>query len=141
MNQKTSGAMKTPIKTLSNYIYSSVCAAVCVVLFSGAAISQSTEVVVGSETTANQLPGMSEFTTSGGTKTGAGTGAQRGCEAGKFCTAGTQGPGGTYSTTFNFEDNMTIDDINRGFTMDYGVDVESHPSNSTLSSCVGGNVM
>jgi len=141
VNQKTSGAMKTPIKTLSNYIYSSVCAAVCVVLFSGAAISQSTEVVVGSETTANQLPGMSEFTTSGGTKTVAGTGAQRGCQAGKFCTAGTQGPGGTYSTTFNFEDNMTIDDINRGFTMDYGVDVESHPSNSTLSSCVGGNVM
>lgn len=133
--------MKTPSKTLTNCIYSSVCAAVCVMLFSGAAISQSTEVVVGSETTANQLPGMSEFTKSGGTKTEAGTGAQRGCEAGKFCTAGTQGPGGTYSTTINFEDNMTIDDINRGFTMDYGVDVESHPSNSTLSSCVGGNVM
>jgi len=138
---QASGTMKIKIKTLTNYIYSSACAFVCVIIFSGAAISQSTEVVVGSETTANQLPGMSEFTKSGGTKTEAGTGAQRGCEAGKFCTAGTQGPGGTYSTTFNFQDNMTIDDINRGFTMDYGVDVESHPSNSTLSSCVGGNVM
>ena len=43
--------------------------------------------------------------------------------------------------TFDLEDNMTIDQINRGFDMDYGVNVESHQSNSVLSTCANGNVM
>lgn len=128
-------------RILRRLIYQSIRAFCIAVVCAGSAYAQSTEIVTGTETTTNFLPSMGEFTTTGGTKTGSGSGSQRGCATGKFCTAGTQGPGGTYSTTFDLEEKMTIDDINRGFTMDYGVDVESHPSNSVLSSCVGGNVM
>ena len=110
---------------------------VCVILLSFSSVAEETEIVTGQETSPNYIPEMSEFTRSGGTNTGGG----RGCASGNFCTAGTQGPGGTYTSTFDLEDNMTLDQINRGFAMDYGVDVESHPSNSVLSSCVGGNVM
>tara|TARA_B100000424_G_scaffold266507_1_gene257769 strand:- start:3592 stop:4914 length:1323 start_codon:yes stop_codon:yes gene_type:complete len=84
---------------------------------------------------------MSGHTRSGGTKVNTGTGTSQGCKSGNFCTAGKQGPGGTYSSTFDLEDNMTIDQINRGFTMDYGMDVDSHVSNSRLASCVNGNTM
>jgi len=94
----------------------------------------SEEIVVGQETTDNLLPGMSEFTQSGGTSVGTGSG----CPSGEFCTAGTNQQGGTFSTTFDLEDSMTIDDINRGFKLDYSVDVKSHRSNSTLASCTGG---
>ena len=128
-------------RTLRRFIYQSIWAFCIAVACAGSAYAQGTEVVTGTETTTNFLPSMGEFTTTGGTKTGPGSGSQRGCATGKFCTAGTQGPGGTYSTTFDLEEKMTIDDINRGFTMDYEVDVESHPSNSVLSSCVGGNAM
>ena len=89
------------------------------------------------ETTSNYLPNMSDFTTSGGTNTGGG----RGCSSGNFCTAGKQGPGGTYTSTFDFKNNMTTDQINKGFDINYGVDVKSHPSNSVLPSCVDGNTM
>ena len=99
--------------------------------------AEETEIVTGQETSSNYIPNISEFTRSGGTNTGGG----RGCSSGNFCTAGKQGPGGTYSSTFDLEDNMTIDQINRGFDMNYGVDVESHQSNSVLASCSGGNVM
>jgi len=99
--------------------------------------AEETEIVTGQETSPNYIPGMSEFTRSGGTNTGGG----RGCTSGNFCTAGKQGPGGTYTSTFDLEDNMTIDQINRGFDMNYGVDVESHQSNSVLSTCANGNVM
>ncbi len=98
---------------------------------------EETEIVTGQETSPNYIPEMENFTTSGGTNTGGG----RGCTSGNFCTAGTQGPGGTYTSTFDLEDNMTIDQINRGFDMDYGVDVESHQSNSVLATCANGNVM
>ena len=94
----------------------------------------SEQIVVGQETTSNLLPGMSEFTRSGGTSVGTGNG----CPSGEFCTAGTNQQGGTFSTTFDLEDSMTIDDINRGFKLDYSVDVKSHRSNSTLASCTGG---
>lgn len=109
--------------------------AVMAVTFSSHA--EETEIVTGQETSPNYIPNMSEFTKSGGTNTGGG----RGCTSGNFCTAGTQGPGGTYTSTFDLEDNMTIDQINRGFDMDYGVNVESHQSNSVLSTCANGNVM
>ena len=95
------------------------------------------EVVTGQETTPNQLPSMSDFTRSGGTRTTSGSG----CATGAFCTAGKQGPGGTFSTTFDLEENMTIEQINRGFDLDYDTDVTSHVSNSRLASCVDGNVM
>ena len=109
--------------------------AVIAVTFSSHA--EETEIVTGQETSPNYIPNMSEFTKSGGTNTGGG----RGCTSGNFCTAGTQGPGGTYTSTFDLEDYMTIDQINRGFDMDYGVNVESHQSNSVLSTCANGNVM
>ena len=99
--------------------------------------AEETEIVTGQETSPNYIPEMSDLTRSGGTNTGGG----RGCASGNFCTAGKQGPGGTYTSTFDLEDNMTIDQINRGFDMNYGVDVESHQSNSVLASCSGGNVM
>ena len=99
------------------------------------------EIVTGQETSPNYLPNMDQFTTSGGTKHNTGSGTSQGCKSGNFCTAGKQGPGGTYSSTFDLKENMTIDQINRGFTMDYGMDVDSHVSNSVLASCVGGNVM
>ena len=100
-----------------------------------------TEIVTGQETSPNYIPEMGDHTRSGGTKVNTGTGTSQGCKSGNFCTAGKQGPGGTYSSTFDLEENMTIDQINRGFTMDYGMDVDSHVSNSTLASCVNGNVM
>ena len=79
---------------------------------------------------------MSEFTRSGGTSIGTGAG----CSSGEYCTAGKHGPGGTYSTTFDLEDAMTIDQINRGFDLNYGMDVDSHSSNTTVPTC-GGNTM
>jgi hypothetical protein len=94
------------------------------------------EIVTGQETSSNQLPGMSEFTRSGGTSIGTGAG----CSSGEYCTAGKHGPGGTYSTTFDLEDAMTIDQINRGFDLNYGMDVDSHSSNTTVPTC-GGNTM
>ena len=97
----------------------------------------STETVV----TPNYLPEMGDHTRSGGTKVNTGTGTSQGCKSGNFCTAGKQGPGGTYSSTFDLETNMTIGEINSGFTMNYGMDVDSHQSNVTVPSCVGGNTL
>ena len=91
------------------------------------------EVVTGQETSSNQLPAMSEFTQSGGTSVGTGSG----CSPGEYCTAGQHGPGGTYSTTIDLEDAMSIDQINRGFDLAYGVDVDSHPSNTHVPTCDG----
>ena len=91
------------------------------------------EIVTGQETSTNQMPGMSEFSRSGGTSVGSGAG----CSIGEYCTAGKQGPGGTYSTTFDLEDAMTVDQINRGFDLDYGMDVDSHQSNTTVPTCSG----
>ncbi len=110
-------------------------------VFPSSSKAQSSEVVTGSETSSNYLPGMSGHTRSGGTKVNTGTGTSQGCKSGNFCTAGKQGPGGTYTSTFDLESNMTVDQINRGFSLDYGMDVDSHISNSRLASCVGGNVM
>ena len=91
------------------------------------------EIVTGQETSSNQMPTMSEFTRSGGTSVGTGGG----CSAGEYCTAGKDGPGGTYSTTFDLEDAMTINQINRGFDLDYGMGVDSHSSNTTVPTCSG----
>jgi hypothetical protein len=94
------------------------------------------EVVTGQETSTNQMPAMSEFSRSGGTSVGSGAG----CAVDEYCTAGKHGPGGTYSTTFDLEDAMTIDQVNRGFDLDYGMDVDSHQSNTTVPTC-NGNTM
>ena len=115
---------------------------VCSLVFPSSSKAQTgTEVVTGSETTPNYLPSMNEHTRSGGTKVNTGSGTSQGCKSGNYCTAGKQGPGGTYSSTFNLRNNMTIRQINRGFKMDYGLDVDSHVSNTTLASCVNGNIL
>jgi hypothetical protein len=95
------------------------------------------EVITGQETTDNYLPTISEFERSGGTSAGTGNG----CPSGSFCTSGTSQGGGTYSSTFDLEEQMSVDDINRGFKIDYSVGVTAHPSNASLSSCVDGNVL
>lgn len=100
-----------------------------------------TEVVTGQETSPNYIPEMGDHTRSGSTLHNQGTGTSKGCKSGNFCTGGKQGPGGTYSSTFDLEENMTIDQINRGFSMDYGMDVDSHQSNLTVPSCANGNTL
>lgn len=90
-----------------------------------------TEVVTGQDTKEVTLPGMTGFTRDG--KTSVGTG--RGCSAGEFCTGGGQ-EGGTYTTEFDLQQSMTLDQINRGFTLDSSVDVKSHQSNLTVPNCV-----
>ena len=111
---------------------------VCSLVFLPSSSSRAEEQVTGQETTTNYMPGMEQFQTSGATKSQQ---SGNGCTNTAFCTGGKQGPGGTFTSTFDLKDKMTIDDINRGFTLDYGMDVKSHSSNASLSSCVGGNTM
>ena len=89
----------------------------------------------------NYIPEMGDHTRSGSTFHNQGTTTSNGCKSGNFCTGGKQGPGGTYSSTFDLEQNMTMDEINSGFTMNYGMDVDSHQSNLTVPSCTGGNTL
>ncbi len=77
----------------------------------------------------NLLPGLAEFTTSGDATMTGNTGY---CSPGEACT-GAQG--GTYSTTVDLTETMTIEEINRGFEIAYGVDLTSHSSNSYLPTC------
>jgi hypothetical protein len=83
--------------------------------------------------TSNLVPGMADFTTSGGTSFGTGAG----CDAGAFCTAGTNQQGGTYSSTFDVP--LTEAEIQQGFTLNSGITVSSHESNTQLETC--GNVL
>ena len=77
----------------------------------------------------NLLPGLIEFATSGDATSVADTNF---CDPGEFCT-GAQG--GTYSTTIDVTDEMSIAEINAGFDLAYGVTVNSHPSNASLPTC------
>ena len=113
----------------------------CSLVFPQSSNAQTTEVVTGQETSPNYIPEMGDHTRSGSTLHNQGTGTSKGCKSGNFCTGGKQGPGGTYSSTFDLEENMTIDQINRGFSMDYGMDVDSHQSNLTVPSCANGNTL
>jgi hypothetical protein len=83
-------------------------------------------------TTDNLAPSMSSMTASGGTSYGTG----RGCQQGKYCTSGTNEGGGTY--TSNFDVPLTEAELNQGFTIDSGVTINSHASNSSLSTCANG---
>ena len=76
------------------------------------------------------LDPLSDWTKSGDASTNASQGNY--CTSGQACT-GYQG--GTFSTDIDFEDLMTIDEINNGFDVNYGVTVQSHNSNSTLPLC------
>ena len=77
----------------------------------------------------NLLPGLIEFATSGDATM---TGNTNFCDPGEACT-GAQG--GTYSTTIDVTDEMSIAEINAGFDLAYGVTVNSHPSNASLPTC------
>jgi hypothetical protein len=80
-------------------------------------------------TTGNLVPGVSEFTASGGTSFGTGSG----CSSGAFCTSGTGQGGGTYTSSFDVP--LTEAEVQLGFTLNSGITINSHPSNSVLSSC------
>ena len=76
------------------------------------------------------LDPLSDWTKSGDASTNASQGSY--CTSGQACT-GYQG--GTFSTDVDFEDIMTINEINNGFDINYGVTVKSHNSNSSLPLC------
>ena len=103
-------------------------------------VDQEVEVEVTSEVQVEQvtpdvqeaitLDALSNWTTSGDASTNATQGSY--CTSGEACT-GHQG--GTFSTGVDFEDIMTIQEINNGFDINYGVTVQSHNSNSSLPLC------
>lgn len=130
------GRQKNPLTSLGSMV--SVFLSVLLVL---SLVFPSSSKSQGTETTPNYLPSMQQHLRSGSTLVNQGTSTTKGCKSGNYCTGGKQGPGGTYTSTFDLEDNMTIDEINSGFTMDYGMDVDSHQSNLVRPSCVNGNVM
>jgi len=76
------------------------------------------------------LDPLSNWTTSGDASINATQGSY--CTSGEACT-GHQG--GTFSTGVDFEDLMTIQEINNGFDINYGVTVQSHNSNASLPLC------
>lgn len=92
-------------------------------------IEEVTTQVLTPTVSGNLLPGLAAFTTSGdATLTGNGSG----CQPGEACT-GAQG--GIYSTTVDLTETMTIEEINAGFDLEYGVTVDSHSSNASLPTC------
>ena len=76
------------------------------------------------------LDALSNWTTSGDASTNATQGSY--CTLGEACT-GYQG--GTFSTDIDFEDLLSIPEINTGFDINYGVTVQSHGSNAVLPLC------
>jgi len=83
-------------------------------------------------TTGNLVPGMEDFTASGGTSFGTGSG----CSSGAYCTSGTTGGGGAYTSSFDVP--LTQAEINQGFTLNSAITISSHPSNAYLSTCSNG---
>ena len=103
-------------------------------------VDQEVEVEVTSEVQVEQvtpdvqeslsLDTLSDWTKSGDSSTNASQVSY--ITSGQACT-GHQG--GTFSTDIDFEDIMTINEINNGFDINYGVTVKSHNSNSNLPLC------
>ena len=83
-------------------------------------------------TTSNLTPNMSGMTASGGTSVGTG----HGCSSGQYCTSGTNEGGGTYTSTFDVP--LTEAELNQGFTLNSGITINSHSSNSRLPTCANG---
>ena len=83
-------------------------------------------------TTGNLAPGMEDFTTSGGTSFGTGSG----CSSGAYCTSGTTGGGGTYTSSFDVP--LTEAEVQLGFTLNSAITIHSHSSNAQLSTCADG---
>jgi len=102
---------------------------IAVALFFLIASVSADEIVLTPTISENLLPGISSFVTSGdATITGDGSG----CQPGEACTGAA---GGTYSTTVDLTNEMTIAEINAGFNLAYGVTVDSHSSNASLPTC------
>ena len=83
-------------------------------------------------TTSNLTPNMSGMTASGGTSVGTG----HGCSQGQYCTSGTNEGGGTYTSTFDVP--LTEAELQQGFTLNSGITINSHSSNSRLPTCANG---
>jgi hypothetical protein len=83
-------------------------------------------------TTSNLAPSMSDMTASDGTSIGSGYG----CSQGQYCTSGTNEGGGTYTSTFDVP--LTEAELNQGFTLNSGITINSHSSNSRLPTCANG---
>ena len=102
---------------------------VCFIAQAEEVIEEVTTQVLTPTISDNLLPGLIEFATSGDATM---TGNTNFCDPGEACT-GAQG--GTYSTTIDVTDEMSIAEINAGFDLAYGVTVNSHPSNASLPTC------
>tara|TARA_R110000851_G_scaffold16313_2_gene53323 strand:+ start:303 stop:1919 length:1617 start_codon:yes stop_codon:yes gene_type:complete len=98
-------------------------------LFFLIASASADEIVLTPTISENLLPGISSFMTSGDATM---TGDEDGCQLGEACTGAA---GGTYSTTVDLTNEMTIAEINAGFDLAYGVTVDSHSSNASLPTC------
>ena len=96
------------------------------------ALSEFSKVVAEDLTTSNLTPNMSDMTASGGTSVGTGSG----CSSGQYCTSGTTGGGGTYTSTFDVP--LTEAELQQGFTLNSGITINSHSSNSRLPTCANG---
>ena len=96
------------------------------------ALSRPSIAVAEDLTTSNLTPNMSGMTASEGTSVGTGYG----CSQGQYCTSGTNEGGGTYTSTFDVP--LTEAELNQGFTLNSGITVNSHSSNSRLPTCANG---
>ncbi len=96
------------------------------------ALSGFSKAVAEDLTTSNLTPNMSGMTASGGTSVGTG----HGCSQGQYCTSGTNEGGGTYTSTFDVP--LTEAELQQGFTLNSGITINSHSSNSRLPTCANG---
>ena len=115
-------------------IISSVCVFSVYVFLLCVAIFAIRGMIVKAEdlTTSNLTPNMSGMTASSGTSFGTG----HGCSQGKYCTSGTNEGGGTYTSTFDVP--LTEAELRQGFTLNSGITINSHSSNSRLPTCANG---
>ena len=84
---------------------------------------------------ANLVPQIKQWDTSGDATTTV-TDDDEYCENGEACTGY---EGGTFSTKIDFSETMTVDQINAGFDLNYGVTVNSHESNLEVPLCENTN--
>ena len=97
------------------------------VLLAASAFAEST-------VTSNVLPNLSTFTATGDTNADPVSGTS-GCSAGEYCTGDATSGGGTY-TSPTFDVPLTQDEVQRGFSLDSSVTVDSHSSNASLATCI-----
>ena len=115
-------------------IISSVCVLSVYVFLLCVAIFAIRGMIVKAEdlTTSNLTTYLSGMTASSGTSFGTG----HGCSQGKYCTSGTNEGGGTYTSTFDVP--LTEAELRQGFTLNSGITINSHSSNSRLPTCANG---